>query len=148
MRASQLAGVNEENGLRLEAKLVETLRKVSQAEPEILAKFVLSVLEDVERKQDACDEGRVRREIKDSLSEFNSQEDLLDDFADGLIGELKRAGWKRLASDGGGEDEPLRVRRERRSFRSRSPNGRGESDEGRGRTSQPGRKSLGDFSTE
>ena len=51
--APQLNGVSEEGALRLQAKLVESLRKLSNAEPEILAKFTVSVLEDLERRNAA-----------------------------------------------------------------------------------------------
>ncbi len=48
--APQLSGVSEEGALRLQAKLVESLRTVSSAEPEILAKFTINVLEDLQRR--------------------------------------------------------------------------------------------------
>ena len=44
-----LKGLSEEGALRVQAKLVEMLRNFSTAEPEILAKFTVSVLEDLQR---------------------------------------------------------------------------------------------------
>ena len=77
--APQLNGVSEEGALRLQAKLVESLRKLSNAEPEILAKFTVSVLEDLERRNAAGkweEEGKEKEKnktkTKKNASETNS----------------------------------------------------------------------------
>ena len=77
--APQLNGVSEEGALRLQAKLVESLRKLSNAEPEILAKFTVSVLEDLERRNAAGkweEEGKEKEKNKNqnkkNASETNS----------------------------------------------------------------------------
>ena len=72
--APQLNGVSEEGALRLQAKLVESLRKLSNAEPEILAKFTVSVLEDLERRNAA---GKWEEEGKEKEKNKNQNKKML-----------------------------------------------------------------------
>lgn len=116
MVSAKLQGVSEEGALRLQGKLVESLRKLSSAEPEILAKFTINVLEDLERRNETSEE-RIKKALRSALLEFNSDESVLREFLSDLLDELRRENWLLLTDP---QNESRSKPRNRRRFSSRS----------------------------
>ena len=104
-----LKGLSEEGALRVQAKLVEMLRNFSTAEPEILAKFTVSVLEDLQR-QSAAGENKLKLALSDALAEFNSNQTAVSDLVVEVLEDLRRENWllltdpKSCKNENDGED--------------------------------------------
>ena len=125
---TRLVGISPAGVLRLQGKLVEKLRTFSSADSEILGKFIVSVLEDVQAR--VADRDTVKSSLRSALLDFNSNEEALSDFIEELLSDLESENWLLLTDPARCKEEKSREweredteerGKERRKFRFDSP---------------------------